>query len=100
MENRWRAQRYGISEGLIDFGKREIIPFAELVDEMIELTQEDSAFLDCTAEMENAQTLVENGNSAEHQRHVFQNSIAKGNDNAEAMRDAVRLLAEEFHADL
>ncbi|GAA6207779.1 carboxylate-amine ligase [Cognatishimia sp. WU-CL00825] len=99
-ENRWRAQRYGITEGLIDFGKREIIPFADLVEEMIDLTQQDSEFLDCTAEIENARSLVKNGNSAEHQRKVFQDSIAKGNDQPAAMRDVVRFLTEEFHADL
>ena len=33
-ENRWRAQRYGIDEGLVDFGKGEIVPYAELLDEM------------------------------------------------------------------
>ena len=26
-ENRWRAQRYGIEEGLVDFGKGEVVPF-------------------------------------------------------------------------
>ena len=26
-ENRWRAQRYGVTEGLIDFGANEIVPF-------------------------------------------------------------------------
>ena len=28
-ENRWRAQRYGVSEGLIDFGRRALIPFSQ-----------------------------------------------------------------------
>jgi len=35
-ENRWRAQRYGMSAGLIDFGKGEVVPFADLIDELIE----------------------------------------------------------------
>ena len=26
-ENRWRAQRYGVDEGLVDFGRGEIVPF-------------------------------------------------------------------------
>ena len=29
-ENRWRAQRYGISEGLIDFGRGELVPYEDL----------------------------------------------------------------------
>ncbi len=27
-ENRWRAQRYGIEQGMVDFGKGEVVPFA------------------------------------------------------------------------
>ena len=28
-ENRWRAQRYGVDEGLIDFGKGAMVPFGD-----------------------------------------------------------------------
>ena len=31
-ENRWRAQRYGVTEGLIDFGRGAVVPFEELVE--------------------------------------------------------------------
>jgi len=34
-ENRWRAQRYGTDQGLVDFGRGAIFPYAELLDEMI-----------------------------------------------------------------
>ena len=37
-ENRWRAQRYGVDEGLVDFGKGRIVPYAELLEEIILLT--------------------------------------------------------------
>ncbi len=33
-ENRWRAQRYGIDQGLVDFGRGEVVPCAELVEEL------------------------------------------------------------------
>ena len=46
-ENRWRAKRYGIDEGLVDFGKGEVVPCAHLLDELIELTREDASSLDC-----------------------------------------------------
>ena len=41
-ENVWRAQRYGVSESLIDFGIGELVPMGELVDELIELLREDA----------------------------------------------------------
>lgn len=99
-ENRWRAQRYGTSEGLIDFGKRKIVPFEELTRELIELTQEDAEFLQSTAEIESSLTIAQKGNSSEQQRRVLNDSLAAGKDKAEAMRDVVRFLTEEFHADL
>ena len=34
-ENRWRAQRYGIDEGMVDFGRGEIVPFPRLMDELL-----------------------------------------------------------------
>ena len=33
-ENRWRAQRYGVSDRLFDFGKGKLVPFAALIDEL------------------------------------------------------------------
>ena len=43
-ENRWRAQRYGTTEGLIDFGRGEIVDMATLVEEIIALVAEDAEF--------------------------------------------------------
>ena len=42
-ENRWRAQRYGFDEGLVDFGKGEVVPYAQLLAEMIDPA--DGSFL-------------------------------------------------------
>ena len=35
-ENRWRAQRYGVGDRLFDFGKGELVPFAALIDELLD----------------------------------------------------------------
>src|SRR5690606_35283232 len=40
-ENRWRAQRYGFDAGLVDFGKGEIVPYSQLLEEIISLTAQD-----------------------------------------------------------
>ena len=46
-ENRWRAQRYGVTEGLIDFGANTIVPFPQLMAELVEMIAEDADALDC-----------------------------------------------------
>jgi carboxylate-amine ligase len=94
-ENRWRASRYGIDEGLIDFGKARIVPFPELLEELITLIREDAEFFDCIAEIERAREILERGTSAHKQIAVWQESRKAGKDEAEALRDVVDLLIEE-----
>lgn len=99
-ENRWRAQRYGITGGMIDFGRHEIVPMAELVDELITLLCEDAEALGCMAEIEGARKIVSGGTSADRQRAALEASLAAGNSHDDALRDVVRHLIEEYHADL
>ena len=99
-ENRWRAQRYGTTEGLIDFGRGAIVPMGDLVDELIGLLAEDADALGCTAELERLREIVAGGTSAERQRGIFAGAATAGRSDAEAMRDVVAHLVEEFHADL
>jgi carboxylate-amine ligase len=95
-ENRWRAQRYGMSEGLIDFGRHAILPFAELADEMVEVLAEDAAALGCTAQIEGLPALVARGNGADRQRDVFERRLGAGDGPDLAMRAVVRDLADAF----
>ncbi len=101
-ENRWRAQRYGGvgAGGLIDFGKREVVDFAVLIEELIGLVGEDAKALGCLTEVENARSIVAKGTSADRQRAVFNDSIQAEKSVDEALYDVTRHLVEEFHADL
>lgn len=99
-ENRWRAQRYGVGGGLIDFGEQAIKPFGVLVEEMIELIAEDAEALGCGAEIERLTEMVAIGDSARRQRAVHAAAKAAGGDEHEALRAVVSSLIDEFHADL
>ena len=66
-ENRWRAQRYGIDEGLVDFGKGRIVPYADLLEEMIQLVAEDAEAFGCQAEVAEARAILTRGTSAHRQ---------------------------------
>ncbi|MHA6262141.1 carboxylate-amine ligase [Arenibacterium sp. CAU 1754] len=96
-ENRWRAQRYGVSEGLIDFGDRSIKPFETLVEELIDMLAEDSVVLGTTREIEALRDMVRVGTSASRQRDVHASARAGGQPPGPAV---VRHLIDEFHADL
>ena len=95
-ENRWRAQRYGGSEGLIDFGAGGVKPFAELTAEMCAILAEDAEALGCAPELARAQAMAEAGPSATRQRAVYGQARAKGGDHMEALRAVVDSLIGEF----
>lgn len=99
-ENRWRAQRYGMAEGLIDFGRGEVVPYAELLEEMIALLAEDAEALGCLNEIENARDILDQGNGADRQRAVRAAELEIHGDNDRAMKAVVSNLIEEFQADL
>jgi carboxylate-amine ligase len=93
-ENRWRAQRYGIDQGLVDFGRREIVPYGELLGEMLALIAEDAAHFGCTAEVDHAREILTRGTSAHAQRRVYAEQLAAGATKAEALRAVVMWLIE------
>ncbi len=99
-ENRWRAQRYGTAEGLIDFGRGKIVSMSDLVEELFGLIEEDAEMFGSTAEITHASDIAANGPSSTRQRNAFQNAIDAGKSQQEALQDTVNHLIEEFHADL
>ncbi len=99
-ENRWRAQRYGTSEGMIDFGQRALVPFDQLGEELIELLEEDGEALQSLDEIAGIREILSGGTSAERQRKVFNGVTEAGGDKDAALRSIVEHLTEEFHTDL
>ncbi|MDO5757419.1 MAG: carboxylate-amine ligase [Rhodobacterales bacterium] len=99
-ENRWRAQRYGVREGLIDFGLGEIVPFQQLAGELLEIIAEDAVHFDSAHEVSRAREIAANGTSADRQRKVFQEAVEAGKDSESALFAVVDHLIEEFHDDL
>ncbi|MDT0683776.1 carboxylate-amine ligase [Roseicyclus sp. F158] len=99
-ENRWRAARYGMSGGLIDYGRGEIVPFADLAAELVELVAEDAEALGCTEEVHGLLDISARGNGADRQRAVFAKALSEGADTPGALRAVLAHLSEEFTADL
>lgn len=94
-ENRWLAQRHGVSGKLIDFGRREAVPFKELVEEIIAIVREEAEQLGCVSEVEHIRKIAAEGTSADRQVAVFKRAIAEGRSEKEARCAVVdHLLAE------
>jgi carboxylate-amine ligase len=88
-ENRWRAQRYGTDEGMIDFGKGEMVSFTSLIEELLGMLAEDAEALDCTDQLAHARTILETGTSAHEQCAAFEAAKSAGADDAEALSAVV-----------
>ncbi|MDP2700204.1 carboxylate-amine ligase [Thalassospira sp.] len=98
-ENRWRACRYGSDAGdkagLIDFGRSEIVPYADLLEEILDLIRPDAEHFGCVAEIEHARTIIARGTSARRQRETYNHAIEAGM----SPRDALLSVADQLIAE-
>ncbi len=99
-ENRWLAQRYGFERGLVDFGRGRLVPFPQLVEEMLGLIREDAEHFDCAAEVDHARTIVRRGTSAHWQIKTYEEAKARGASEKEALEEVVDMLIRESVAGL
>ncbi len=98
LENKWRAQRYGVEAQLGDFGKRTVVPLPELIDELVELLRPHAEDLGCVAEIEHARVIARRGSSADHQLRVYHAALAAGADDHAAQIAVVDWLVEQSAA--
>ncbi len=94
-QNRWRAQRYGLDEGLVDFGKGAIVPYEELLEELIELLHEDAEYFGCVKEVEAARNILRRGTGAHRQIIRYHKALDEGASEEEALKAVVDQIIEE-----
>ena len=94
-ENVWRAQRYGVEASLMDYGRGELVPYGDLVEEIIDLVREDALELGCLAEVEHAREIVSGGTSADRQLATYRASRSAG----AGERDALNAVVDELITD-
>ena len=88
-ENIWRAQRYGTQGSLVDFGKGALVPFNELLEEMIELVAQDAVEFESRDEIRHARDIVAQGTSAHRQILAYEKAMSQGAEEHEALQAVV-----------
>ncbi len=73
-ENKWRAARFGIRGKLLDFGKREEVPFEVLAREILDFVGDVADDLGILEEVSYVETILADGTSADRQLAVYQES--------------------------
>ncbi len=94
-ENRWRAMRYSFDDGMIDLAKGEVVPFDELLREIMEFIAEDAEALGCVEEIERLPEILSGGTSAHRQLAVYEKALADGATHEDALNQVVDWLIEE-----
>jgi carboxylate-amine ligase len=94
-ENRWRAQRYGVSGELLDLSIGALVPFTKLIEELCELIAEDAQALDCEREIAHLLQIAAEGTSADHQLRTWRRALDDGLNERDAFRAVVDELAAE-----
>ena len=77
VENKWRAQRYGIHETFVDEARPRGVPFAFWLDQVIDEAAGDAAALGCLDEVMRCRTIAANGTSADAQLALYEAHAAK-----------------------
>jgi glutamate---cysteine ligase / carboxylate-amine ligase len=76
VENKWRAQRYGVQG---TFATEDgAVTVAEMLERVIEETAADAAALGCAAEIDRCRAIVTSGTSADAQLAVFKAHLERG----------------------
>lgn len=88
-ENIWRAQRYGTEGTLVDFGKGTLVPFSDLIEEMIELVAQDAVEFDTRDEIHHARAIVREGASSQRQIAAYEKALEEGASDGEALQAVV-----------
>lgn len=94
-ENRWRAMRYSFDEGLVDLARGSVVPFEELLDEMLSLIAEDAEALECTDEINNLRHILQRGTSAHRQLKKYELESAAGASDEDALKAVVDKLIKD-----
>jgi carboxylate-amine ligase len=70
VENKWRAQRYGVHGTLV--GEHGAITVADMVEQVVDETAADAEALGCLEELQRCRTIVGAGTSADAQLAVYE----------------------------
>lgn len=94
-ENRWRAQRYGVDGTMFDFGKGLLVPFRDLLEELLAFIAEDAHALGCVEDVMRAREIARRGTSADRQVACLTRRLALGATRQDALAAVVDLLVAE-----
>lgn len=93
IENKWRAQRYGVGGTFVDPSGKGAVSVPEMLDRVIEEVAPDADALGCRKEVEHCRLIVGRGTSADTQLAIFERSREETEDPGQALRAVTHWIA-------
>ena len=94
VENKWRAQRYGVHGTFVDISGNGAISVAELLEQVLEDVERDAQALGCLKEVQHCRSIVGGGTSADAQLAVFEEAQGRTDNRDRALRAVTDWIAE------
>jgi carboxylate-amine ligase len=71
------------------------VPYPELIEEILVLIREDAEHFGCVVEVEHARAILQRGTSAHRQLQAYQEALASGASEKQALAAVVDMLVRE-----
>ena len=94
VENKWRAQRYGVEGTFVDVN-RGALNVTGWLDQVISDITDDATILGCLAEVQHCYAIVDAGTSADAQLKIYDDAQAASDNHGEALRAVIDWIAAE-----
>ncbi|MFT6914999.1 MAG: carboxylate-amine ligase [Motiliproteus sp.] len=94
-EQRWRAERYGIDAGMIDFQKRSVVNFDALLPQWLKTIEPAADELNCSRETRDSLCILNRGTSAHRQVQIYDQALNQGSGSEQAIIEVVDWLIAE-----
>jgi carboxylate-amine ligase len=94
VENKWRAQRYGVHGTFVDISGNGAITVAEMLEQVVEDVERDAVALGCLKEVQHCLSIVGSGTSADTQLSVYEQAQGRSEDRTVALRAVTDWIAE------
>jgi len=94
VENKWRAQRYGIHGSFVDRSERRAVSVSETLDRLIAMLKGDLRALGCAEEVAGLRKILATGTSADMQIAVFREAEQRTGSRSKAFNAVKTWLAE------
>ena len=98
VENKWRAQRYGVTATFVDPFRKQPMSMSEWLNEVLDFIDREIDALGCRGEVDRVKRIVTGGSSADNQIAIYNKARAAKRSRLDAFKDVIDWAGAETRA--